>query len=155
MLGEKNDWKGTKKGEKYIFFPQSVKSIHIFYPIDSTFTKLQQKRLKILACGAQLLIIIHFIWGKNINQEGGGGKNMIFKFNIHPCVTGKIVQEFIRIISKWHLHNSRLEFWWYTATFSNRLVKTIWGTETFIIWSLIVSFFSLFISCMQFEIIIL
>jgi len=28
----------------------------------------------------------NFSWGKNINQEGGGGKNMNFKFNIHPCI---------------------------------------------------------------------
>ena len=41
-------------------------------PIDSTFTKLQQKRPKNFACGAQTLIIINLIWGKNINQEGGG-----------------------------------------------------------------------------------
>ena len=41
--------------------------MHIFSPTDLKFTKLQQKRL-----------------GKNMNQEGGG-KNMNFKFNIHPC----------------------------------------------------------------------
>ena len=31
--------------------------------------------------------MINFIWGKNINQEvGGGGRNMNFKINIHPYV---------------------------------------------------------------------
>ena len=33
--------------------------------------------------GAHHLIIINFTWGKIINQEEGGGGNIIFKFNIH------------------------------------------------------------------------
>ena len=45
--------------------------------------------VKIFACGAQPLIMINFICGKNINLEGGGGgmggKNVNFKFNIYPC----------------------------------------------------------------------
>ena len=34
------------------------------------------------------LKIINFSWGININEEGGGSKNMNFKFNIHPCQIG-------------------------------------------------------------------
>ena len=55
--------------------------MHIFSPIDLKFTKLKKK--KKIFCSAHPLNIINFIWGKNINQEGGGQK-MNFKFNIHP-----------------------------------------------------------------------
>ena len=63
-------------GGKCIFFPQLVKIMHIFSPIDLKYTKLQKKRLTFFACSAHYLIIINFCWGKNINQEGGEGKNM-------------------------------------------------------------------------------
>ena len=65
-LGKKNYWKGMKKGGKCIFFPKLVKSMHIFPPIDLKYTKLQKK-------GWQLFVWIKLSWGKNINQEGGGG----------------------------------------------------------------------------------
>ena len=52
-------------------FPQLVKSMHIFPPFDLKYTKLH--RLNIFRLRrAHPLIIIHFCWGKNINQEGGG-----------------------------------------------------------------------------------
>ena len=35
---------------------------------------------------AHTLIITNFIWGNNINKEGGGGKDMNYKLNIHHCV---------------------------------------------------------------------
>ena len=44
--------------------------------------KIEEKRLEIFKT--------NFIWGKNMNQEGGGGKNMNFKFNIYPCTRGDI-----------------------------------------------------------------
>ena len=64
------------EGGKCIFFPQMVKSMHIFWifsPIDLKYTKLLKKRLNII----HPLIIIIFSWGKNINQEGGGAKTLI------------------------------------------------------------------------------
>ena len=45
-----------KGNDKMHTFPQLVKSMHIFPPIDLKFTKLQQKRLKI---GISNLIYIH------------------------------------------------------------------------------------------------
>ena len=65
-VGEKNDWKGMKKGRKCIFFPQLVKSMHIFSPIDLKFSKLQKKGLEI------------FFGGKNMIQERGGGQKFEF-----------------------------------------------------------------------------
>ena len=61
---------GLKKGVKCIFFPQLIKSMHIFSPID-LFTKLQKKGLQIFACGAHDLIVINIL--------GGGGGN---EFNV-------------------------------------------------------------------------
>ena len=52
--------KGDEKWGKCIVFPQLV-------------TKNLQNCKKKIACGAlPLNLIISFIWGKNINQEGGG-----------------------------------------------------------------------------------
>ena len=36
-------WPNFQVGEKCIFFPQLVKIIHIFSPIDLKYTKLQKK----------------------------------------------------------------------------------------------------------------
>ena len=58
--------------------------MHIFSPIHLKYTKLQKKGRQFFDCGAHPLIVINLGWGKNINQEGGGDKNMNFKFNIHP-----------------------------------------------------------------------
>ena len=55
--------------------------MHIFSQIDLKYTKFQ-KKADIFSPAAHPLII--FSWVKNINQ-GGGGKNMNFKFNIQPC----------------------------------------------------------------------
>ena len=78
-LGEKKWLKGDEKRGKCIFFSQLVKSIHIFYSIDFKVYKITFFRLR-----RAPLILITFSCGKNINQERGGGKNMNFKFNIHP-----------------------------------------------------------------------
>ena len=78
-VGEKDYWKGMKNGGEMLFFRQMIKSMHIFSPI---YLKLK-KDWKYSACGAHPLLITNFIWGKNINQEGGRGK-MNLKFNIHP-----------------------------------------------------------------------
>ena len=87
MLGENNYWKGMKKGGKCIFFPHLVKSMNIFYPINLNIHN-RKKGWKCSTCDTHPLIIINFTGGKNknINQEGGGGKKMNFKFNIYPCV---------------------------------------------------------------------
>ena len=64
--------KGDEKGENaYLFFPQLVKSMHIFPTIDLKFTKLQ-KRLEIFRLRrAAAHILINFLWEKNVNQEKG------------------------------------------------------------------------------------
>ena len=52
--------------------------MHIFSTIDFKLTKLQKKAKKNFTCGAHYLNIKNFIWGKNINQErGGGAKKLI------------------------------------------------------------------------------
>ena len=71
-------------GKKYAYFPPNLLK----------YTKLQKKKKgrQFLACASHLLIVIHFSWGKNIYQEGGGGvKNINFKFNIHPCNVSQYV----------------------------------------------------------------
>ena len=55
-----------KVGQMHIFSPLGDIHIHILSPIDLKFTKF--------ARGAQPFIIINFVWGKNINREGGGQK---------------------------------------------------------------------------------
>ena len=77
MLGKKMIEREWKKGGKCIYFPQLVKSMHIFSPIDLKFTKLQKKGLKIFACGAHPPIVINFLWGKNMIQERGEAKILI------------------------------------------------------------------------------
>ena len=67
-----------KKGGKMHIFPRLVKSMYIVSPIDLKFAKLQKKGLKFFTYGAHHLNIINFQRGKNMNQEGGGGKNMNF-----------------------------------------------------------------------------
>ena len=67
-----------QRGEMHIF-PLLVKSIHIFSPIDSNIQNCNKKGLKFFACGAHPHIIINFIWGKDINQEGAGGQKYEFK----------------------------------------------------------------------------
>ena len=72
--GGKNDWKGDEIKKMHIF-PPIGNSMHIFSPIDLKCTKLPQKKAEnLFACGAHHLIIRNCIWGKNINQEGGGAK---------------------------------------------------------------------------------
>ena len=63
-------------------FPPIGKKYANFSPIDLIFTT--KKSLKFFACGTHHYIIINFFWGKNMNQERGGGQNMNSKFNIHP-----------------------------------------------------------------------
>ena len=48
--------------------------MHIFPPIDLNVQKYPKKGWKFFACGSHHLIIRNFIWGININQEGGGGE---------------------------------------------------------------------------------
>ena len=86
MFGKKYDTMRTKKrgvGE-CIFFPQLVKSMHIFSPIDLIFTKLQKKliifRLQRASPHYNKLPL-----GEKYESRGRG-KNMNFKFNIHPCI---------------------------------------------------------------------
>ena len=69
--------------------------MHIFPPIylniqnckkEGNIQNCKKEGRQFLACASHPLIVIHFSWGKNIYQEGGGGvKNINFKFNIHPC----------------------------------------------------------------------
>ena len=61
-VGGKMIERGWKKGEKCIFFPQLVKSIHIFSPIDLKYTKLKQKKADIFGD----------------KSRRGGAKNMNF-----------------------------------------------------------------------------
>ena len=37
---------------------------------------------------------INFSWGKNINQNSGGGQNMNLKFYIHPCYLYNDIMEY-------------------------------------------------------------
>ena len=53
-------------GGKCIFFPQLVKIIYIFSTID---LQNYKKGLQFFVCGAHDLIVINFLWGKNMNQE--------------------------------------------------------------------------------------
>ena len=54
-------------------FPQLVKSMHIFFPIDLKYTKLPKKRLDIFRLWCAPPHYNTFLWGKNINQKEGGG----------------------------------------------------------------------------------
>ena len=60
-----------KKGGKCILFPQLVKSMHNFSPIDLKYSKWQDKAAN-FSPAAHPLLILNFIWGININQYGGG-----------------------------------------------------------------------------------
>ena len=83
--------KDEEQGWIFFCLPPPSPGMHIFSPIgkqysyfsliDLKFRKLQKKRLNIF----RLLNIVNFIWGKNINQKGGG-KKMYFKYTImyHP-----------------------------------------------------------------------
>ena len=65
----------------------------IFSPIDFKFTKLQQKSLKIFACCTHHLIVIYILWGKNMNQErGGGGLSISYLI----CTPDSILLEMLR-----------------------------------------------------------
>ena len=81
-----------EKGGKCIIFPQLVKSMYIFSPIDLKFSKWQKK-----AEHFYTHLILNLIWGKNINQKRGGGKNMNFKFNIHPWYCHKCLLFYLYI----------------------------------------------------------
>ena len=83
-VGGKNDWKGMKKGGKIHIFSPIGKKYAYFPPNWLKIYKIAQKSLKIFACGAQPLIISNFI-GQKYKSRRGGGKNMNFKFGIHPC----------------------------------------------------------------------
>ena len=73
-----------KKGDKYIFFPHLVKSMHILPPIDLKYTKLQEKTVWKLH--ATPFHYNKFQLGQKYKSRRGGSKNMNFKFNIHPCM---------------------------------------------------------------------
>ena len=53
-----------KRGGNMQNFPQFVKKMHIFPPIDKKFTKLHKKILNIFTCGAHPVIILNFIGEK-------------------------------------------------------------------------------------------
>ena len=72
-VGEKNDWKGMKKGEKMHIFPPIGKKYAYFFPNWHKIYKITKKRLKIFA------IVINFLWGKNMIQERGGGAKYEFQ----------------------------------------------------------------------------
>ena len=81
--------KGDKKeGGKCIFFPQSVKSMHIVYPIDLKFTKLQKKRLVIFRLRCAPPQYNKFLFGIRYESERGRGK----KFSNLICVYVKLGQ---------------------------------------------------------------
>ena len=87
MLGLKKIWKGMKKGGKYIFSPQLVKSMYIYPNWLKIYKIATKKGWQIFACGAQPLIIINLIWGKNIIQ-GGGGPKYEFQIKYIPLAVG-------------------------------------------------------------------
>ena len=75
-----------KKGGKiHIFFPNRKKYAYFPPQLIENLQKGNKKGLKFSSCGAHHINIINFIWGKNPNQEGGGGEKMKFKLNKHPC----------------------------------------------------------------------
>ena len=88
-VGEKNDWKGMKKGEKiHIFSPICKKYAYLFLNWLIIY-KITKKGLKIFACVAHPPIVIISFGEKIWFKKGGGGQQYEFKFNIQPCVTVK------------------------------------------------------------------
>ena len=69
---------------------QSVQCSKTFHRIIKIIFEISRKCLTgifspTISCSAHPHNIINLIWGKNINQEGGGGgQKIILKFNIHP-----------------------------------------------------------------------
>ena len=78
--GEINALKGMKKGDKCIFSPHLINSMHNIPWLK--IYKIAKKRLE--------FFIINYL-GKKYKSRGGG-KNINFKFNIHPwmCIKQKI-----------------------------------------------------------------
>ena len=69
---------------------KKTRKIHIFSPIGKKCAYFFPNWLKIYTIatikGWKPLIIINFHSGQKYKSRRGGGKNMIFKFNIHPCL---------------------------------------------------------------------
>ena len=64
-----------KRGGNANFFPIGEKYAY-FFPNSLKVYKIEKQGWKFFACGAHPLIVIYFSWGKNINQERGGGANI-------------------------------------------------------------------------------
>ena len=79
-VGEKNDWKGMKKGGRN---PPIGKQYAYFFPNWLKIYKIA-KKMNIFTCGAHPLNIIYFIWGEKYKSGRGRGQKMNLKFNIHP-----------------------------------------------------------------------
>ena len=62
-------------------FPPIGKKYAYFSPIDLKYTKLQK-----MSENFPPHYIIFQLGKKYKTKKGGGGKNMNFKFNIHPCI---------------------------------------------------------------------
>ena len=77
----------TRGGEMHIFSPIGKKNAY-FFPNWLKIYKIAQKMLKFFRLRRAPLILFNFIWGKNINQEGGRGlKKSLASSYIRPNET--------------------------------------------------------------------
>ena len=63
-----------KRGENAYFFPPIGQKYAHFFPDWLKIYKITKKVWKFFPFGAHHLIVINFIWGKNMNEERGGGE---------------------------------------------------------------------------------